>query len=153
MIFYIHILLLALFIIVKYIGGVMILTCMHLCSNANFAMHTSRGSLGYIFYFLYLYHANPYVVIKHQKGGDWKSISLNNVFWCLLTTYGGLTVLLKFCRLSRLIWYLADVHPKKEEKIRVWSLVVGLGLSCLVGCFAKVLMVERVSTKCCGCNF
>jgi hypothetical protein len=70
----------------------------------------------------------------------------------LLITCGRLTLLLKICRLSRLIQYLADVHPKKEEKIRVRSPVVGLGLSSLVGCFAKVEMVERVSTNCCGCN-
>jgi hypothetical protein len=29
---------------------------------------------------------------------------------------------------------------------------VVLGLSSLVGCFTKVVMVERVSTKCCSCN-
>jgi hypothetical protein len=96
------------------------------------------------------YCTNTY---QYRIGHKWKSISLNNVFWCLLTTCGGLTVLLKFCGLSRLIQYLADVHPKKEEKIGVWSLVVGLGRSCLVGCFAKVEMMERVSTKSCGCNF
>jgi hypothetical protein len=62
-------------------------------------------------------------------------------------------MLLKFCRLSRLIQDLADVHPKKEEKIGACSPAVCVGLSCLVGCFAKVEMVERVSTKSCGCNF
>jgi hypothetical protein len=60
-------------------------------------------------------------------------------------------MLLKFCRFSRLIQDLVEVHPKKEEKIRACSPVVGLGLSCLVGCFAKVDMMERVSTKCCCC--
>jgi hypothetical protein len=30
---------------------------------------------------------------------------------------------------------------------------VGLGLSCLAGCFAKVEVVERVSMKCCCCIF
>jgi hypothetical protein len=30
--------------------------------------------------------------------------------------------------------------------------MLGLGLSSFVGCFAKVVMVERVSTKCIGCN-
>jgi hypothetical protein len=44
-----YILLLAPFISVKYIGGVMILACVYLYSNANFTMHTSRGSLAYIF--------------------------------------------------------------------------------------------------------
>jgi hypothetical protein len=61
-------------------------------------------------------------------------------------------MLLKFCRFSRLIQDLAEVHPKKEEKIGARSPVVELGLSCLVGCFAKVEMVERGSTKCC-CSF
>jgi hypothetical protein len=70
MLCYSHVLLLALVIIVKYIGGVMIFTCVYSCSNSNVFVHTSRGSFGYIFYFLCLYHANPYVVIKHQKGGD-----------------------------------------------------------------------------------
>jgi hypothetical protein len=62
-------------------------------------------------------------------------------------------MLLKFYRFSRLIQDLAEVHPKKEEKIGARSLVVGLGLSCLVGCFAKVEVVERVSMKCCCCIF
>jgi hypothetical protein len=62
-------------------------------------------------------------------------------------------MLLKFCRFSRLIQDLAEVHPKKEEKTRACSPVVGLGLSSLVGCFTKVEMVERVSTKYCCCNF
>jgi hypothetical protein len=62
-------------------------------------------------------------------------------------------MLLKFCRFSRLILDLVDVHPKKEEKIGACSPVVGVGLSCLVGCFAKVELVERVSTKFCCCNF
>jgi hypothetical protein len=62
-------------------------------------------------------------------------------------------MLLKFCRFSRLIQDLAEVQPKKEEKIEAHSPVVGLGLSCLVGCFVKVEMVERVSTKCCYCIF
>jgi hypothetical protein len=62
-------------------------------------------------------------------------------------------MLLKFCRLSRLIQDLAIVYPKKEKKIGACSPVVGVGLCCLVGCFAKVEMVERVSTKCCSCNF
>jgi hypothetical protein len=62
-------------------------------------------------------------------------------------------MILKFCRFSRLVQDLANVHPKKEEKIGARSPIVGLGLSCLVGCFAKVEMVERVSTKCCCCNF
>jgi hypothetical protein len=62
-------------------------------------------------------------------------------------------MLLKFCRFSRLIQDLAEVHPKKEEKIEAHSPVVGLGLSCLAGCFAKVEVVERVSTKCCCCTF
>jgi hypothetical protein len=62
-------------------------------------------------------------------------------------------MLLKFCRFSRLIQDLAEMHPKKEEKIGARSPVVVLGLSYLVGCFAKVEMVERVSTKCCCCIF
>jgi hypothetical protein len=62
-------------------------------------------------------------------------------------------MLLKFYRFSRLIQDLAELLPKKEEKIGARSPVVGLGLSCLVGCFAKVEMVERVSTKCCCCIF
>jgi hypothetical protein len=62
-------------------------------------------------------------------------------------------MLLKFCRFSRLIQDLTEVHPKKEEKIRVRSPVVGLGLSCLAGCFVMVEVVERVSTKCCCCTF
>jgi hypothetical protein len=62
-------------------------------------------------------------------------------------------MLLKFCRFSRLIQDLAEVHPKKEEKTGARSPVVGLGLSCLLGCFAKVEMVERVSMKCCCCIF
>jgi hypothetical protein len=57
-------------------------------------------------------------------------------------------MLLKFYRFSRLIQDLAEVHPKKKEKIGARSPVMGLGLNCLVGCFAKVVMVERVSTKC-----
>jgi hypothetical protein len=66
----------------------------------------------------------------------------------LLTTFGELTMLLKFCRFSRLIQDLEEFHPKKEEKIGARSPVVELGLSCLVGCFAMVEMVERGSTKC-----
>jgi hypothetical protein len=62
-------------------------------------------------------------------------------------------MLLKFCKFSRLIQDLAKVHPKKEEKIGARSPVVGLGLSCLLGCFAKVEVVERVSTKCFYCIF
>jgi hypothetical protein len=62
-------------------------------------------------------------------------------------------MLLKFCRFSRLIQDLVEVHPKKEEKTGARSPVVCLGLSCLVGCFTKVEMVERVSTKCCCCIF
>jgi hypothetical protein len=62
-------------------------------------------------------------------------------------------MLLKFYRFSRLIQDLTEMHPKKEEKIGARSPVVGLGLSYLVGCFAKVEMVERVSTKCCYCIF
>jgi hypothetical protein len=62
-------------------------------------------------------------------------------------------MLLKFYRFSRLIQDLAEVHPKKEEKIGARSPVVELGLSCLVGCFAMVEMVERGSTKCCCCFF
>jgi hypothetical protein len=46
-----------------------------------------------------------------------------------------------------------EVHPKKEEKIRAYSPVVGLGLSCLVGCFAKVDLVERVSMNYSWCIF
>jgi hypothetical protein len=42
-------------------------------------------------------------------------------------------MLLKFCKFSRLIQDLAEVHPKKEEKIGARSPIVGLGLSCLVG--------------------
>jgi hypothetical protein len=61
-------------------------------------------------------------------------------------------MLLKFCRFSRLFQDLAEVNPKKEEKIEARSPVVELGLSCLIGCFAKVEMVERGSTKysCCS---
>jgi hypothetical protein len=62
-------------------------------------------------------------------------------------------MLFKLRRFSRLIQDLAEVHPKKEDKIGAHSPVLGLGLSCLVGCFTKVVMVERVSTKCCCCNF
>jgi hypothetical protein len=62
-------------------------------------------------------------------------------------------MLLKFCRFFRLIQDLAEMHPKKEEKIEARSPVVGLGLNCLVGYFAKVEMVERGSTKCCWCIF
>jgi hypothetical protein len=62
-------------------------------------------------------------------------------------------MLLKFCRFSRLIQDLAEVHPKKQENIGARSPVVELGLSCLVGCFAKVEMVERGSMKCCCCFF
>jgi hypothetical protein len=62
-------------------------------------------------------------------------------------------MLSKFYRFSRLIQDLAEVHPKKEEKIGTRSPVVGLGLSCLAGCFVKVEVVERVSTKCCCCTF
>jgi hypothetical protein len=62
-------------------------------------------------------------------------------------------MLLKFYRFSRLIQDLAGVHPKKEEKIEARSPAVGLGLSCLVGCFAKVEVVERVSMKCYCCIF
>jgi hypothetical protein len=62
-------------------------------------------------------------------------------------------LLLKFCRFSRLIQDLAEVHPKKEEKIRACSPVVGLGLSVVLGCFAMVDLVERISMKCCCCNF
>jgi hypothetical protein len=47
-------------------------------------------------------------------------------------------MLLKFCRFFRLIQDLAVVHPQKEEKIGACSPVVGVRLSCLVGCFAKV---------------
>jgi hypothetical protein len=57
-------------------------------------------------------------------------------------------MLLKFCRFSRLIQDIAKVHPKKEEKIGARSPVVGLGLSCLAGCFTVVDVVERVSMKC-----
>jgi hypothetical protein len=62
-------------------------------------------------------------------------------------------MLLKFCRFSRLIQVLTEVHPKKEEKIGACSPVVGLGLSCLVGCFVKVELVERVSMNCSWCIF
>ena len=62
-------------------------------------------------------------------------------------------MLLKFCRFSRLIQDLAEVHPKKVEKIGARSPVVELGLSCLIGCFAKVELVERGSTKCYCCYF
>jgi hypothetical protein len=62
-------------------------------------------------------------------------------------------MLLKFYRFSRLIQDLAEVHPKKEEKIGARCPVVELGLSCLVGCFTKVDLVERGSTKCCCCFF
>jgi hypothetical protein len=55
---------------VKYIGGVMILTCvahvqmqMVLCTQVG-------GAFAIYFILLCLYLANPYVVIKHQKGGD-----------------------------------------------------------------------------------
>jgi hypothetical protein len=71
----------------------------------------------------------------------------------LLTTFGELTILLKFCRFSRLIQDLVEVHPKKEEKIEARIPVVELGLSCLIGCFAKVELVERGSTECCCCYF
>jgi hypothetical protein len=46
-------------------------------------MHTCRGSASMFCHHACLYSdslANPYIVIKHQKGGDWKNIS-HIMFW------------------------------------------------------------------------
>jgi hypothetical protein len=64
------VLLLALGIIVKYIGGVMIHTCVALVQMQIVLCTQVGGALAIYFILLCLYLANPYVVIKHQKGGD-----------------------------------------------------------------------------------
>jgi hypothetical protein len=64
--------LLALGIIVKYIGGVMILTCVDSCSNANSIVHTSRGSFGYIFYFIVLISSKSVCCHQTPKRGRLK---------------------------------------------------------------------------------
>jgi hypothetical protein len=74
MIILMYILLLALVIIVKYIGGVMILTCMYLCSNGNFNMHTSRGSLVYIFLF------GAYILQIHMLSSNTKKGEIERAF-------------------------------------------------------------------------
>jgi hypothetical protein len=48
----------------------MILTCVDSCSNVNGVCTQVGGALAIYFILLCLYLANPYVVIKHQKGGD-----------------------------------------------------------------------------------
>jgi hypothetical protein len=67
-----HILLLALVIILKYIGGVMIFTCVYSCSNANVVVHTSRGSFDYIFYFLGLISCKSVCCHQTPKRGRLK---------------------------------------------------------------------------------
>ena len=84
---------LAMLVGLQNIGGVWILVVVHLYSNAKFKLCTLLG--GALLYFgnfccntsiWYINCANPCVVIKHQKGGDWKGISRLNVFWCLVST-------------------------------------------------------------------
>jgi succinate-acetate transporter protein len=67
MLCYSHILLLALVIIVKYIGGVMIFTGVYSCSNANVIVHTSRGSFGY---FLCAYIMQIRMLSSNTKNGE-----------------------------------------------------------------------------------